>query len=106
MPTGLDSFLPQGNTTIIASTAASATAAQQFTGGIQGARLVNLSTVDAYLAFGASTATAAAPSTAGAASFPLMQRTEKVISLPPNFWVSAITTAGQANIALTPGIGQ
>lgn len=105
----LDSFTPQGNTTRISATAASATAAiQPSTGYIQGLRCVNLSTNDAYLAFGVSTATAVAPTTAagGNAGIPLLQRTERMFVTPPNVWVSAITTAGQADVAVTPGTGQ
>lgn len=101
-------FQIQGGTLIVASTAASATAAQQVaTGSIQGAFLQNLSTVDAYVSIGASTATAAAPTTASSTgSFPLMQRTGRSLTVPPNFFISAITTGGQANISVTPGFGQ
>lgn len=105
----LNAFQIQGGTLIVASTAASATAAVQpsTAGNIQGAFIQNLSTNDAYIAIGASTATAVVPTTAGSSgSFPLLQRTSKALTVPPNFWISAITTAGQANISVTPGFGQ
>jgi hypothetical protein len=105
----LTSFLTQGNTLIVASTAAAATAAvQPSTGSIQGMRIVNLSTNDAYVAFGTSTATASVPTTASPSTGhqPILQRSERTFNTPPNVWVSAITTAGQANLAFTPGFGQ
>ena len=105
----LAAFQMQGNTLLIASTAAAATVAVQgSTLGQQGAFLTNLSTVDAYVSISASSSvlasvpTTASPSTG---SMPLMQRTGKVFSVPPQCWVSAITTGGQANIAVTPGFG-
>lgn len=105
----LSAFQPQGGTLIIASTAASATTATQVSsaGGIQGAWLVNLSTNDAYVAISASSAVAAAvPTTASSTgSFPLLQRTDEKLTVPPNCWLSAITTAGQANLAVTLGFG-
>lgn len=105
----LTAFQPQGGTLIIASTAASATVATQVSSAaaIQGARLVNLSTNDAYVAISASSAvTAAVPTTASSTgSFPLLQRTGEKFSVPPQCWLSAITTAGQANLAITLGFG-
>lgn len=102
-------FQPQGNTLIVASTAASATAGVQVsTGAMQGVRLVNLSTLDAYVSVASSSsATASLPTTASPStgSMPLLQRTERVLTVGPNFWLSAITSAGQANIAVTGGFG-
>ncbi|HQZ37128.1 MAG TPA: hypothetical protein PK020_22070 [Ilumatobacteraceae bacterium] len=99
-----EAFRPMGNTTLIASTAASATIAQPSTGHIQGCMLVNRSTNDAFIAIGVSTATAAIPTTsATAAGMCLPKNTERFIKTPPNFYISAITSAGQADIFITPG---
>jgi hypothetical protein len=102
-------FSPFNGTLILASTAASAVTVQPTTsGGMQGLSITNMSTLDAYIAIGGSSSiVAAAPTTASSTgSFPLMQRSTRTITVPPNCWVSAITTAGQANLALTPGSGQ
>ena len=107
----LASFQPQGNTLILASTAASATTVQPSSASsIQGLRAVNTSTsVTAYATVSASSATVATlpttvtPSTG--TGFPLLPSQTEIFSVPPNCWVSAITSAGQANLALTPGVG-
>ena len=102
-------FQAQGFTLVLPSTAASATLMQPSTSGAaQSLRIVNLSTsVTAYVAFGATTATAVAATTAVPAvgHMPILPQQTQVFSVQPNVFVSAITTAGQANLALTPGYG-
>ena len=106
----LAAFQPQGNSLLVSSTVGSATAAVQTSsaGGIQGLRISNLSTNDAYVSIGASTATATLPTTtvpSTGTGFVVMQRSAVTITAPPNCWLSAITSAGQANLVVTPGVG-
>lgn len=104
----LNAFQPQGQTLILASTLASATTVQPSTaGGIQGMMVTNLSTLDAYVVFSTTGIAAVAPTTAVPAvgHMAILQRETYIFTTPPNCYVSAITTAGQANLALTPGFG-
>jgi hypothetical protein len=81
---------------------------QPSTGGnIQGMLVTNLSTLDAYVVFSSTGIAAVAPTTAVPAigHTPVLQRTSQIFTVPPNCYVSAITSAGQANLAVTPGFG-
>jgi hypothetical protein len=69
--------------------------------------VTNLSTLDAYVVFSSTGIAAVAPTTAIPAigHTPVLQRTSRIFTVPPNCYVSAITSAGQANLAVTPGFG-
>jgi hypothetical protein len=104
----LNAFQPQGPTLILPSTLSAATTMQPSTSGnIQGLMVTNLSTNDAYAVFSTTGLAAVAPTTAVPAigHTPILQRATYYFTVPPNCFVSAITTAGQANLALTPGFG-
>lgn len=65
----LPAFQVQGNTTLIAASSAASAAVQPSTGSIQGMRIANLSTADAWVALGmSSTLAAVAPSTSASGS--------------------------------------
>jgi len=105
----LDAFRPQGQTLLLASTQASATTVQPSSdGSIQGLMIQNLSTSDAYVCISSTGIAASVPTTATPSTghMPVMQRMVYIVTTPPNCYVSAITSAGQANLALTPGFGQ
>lgn len=103
----LSTFQPQGNTALVLATTTASAPQQPSTGSIQGLLLTNQSTNDAWVAFGVSTATAVLPTTSTpSAGMPLLQRSQATFGVPPNVWLSAITTAGTAAIYATPGFGQ
>lgn len=99
-------FYEVGLATRISSTAGSATAGiQPSTGSLQAAVLTNASTNDVYYSISKSSAAVAvaATTTPSSGNNLLLQRTQKQIMTPPNPWVSAITTAGQADLIFQPG---
>jgi hypothetical protein len=103
---GLAAFQPLGGGTRISSTLGSATVAiQPSVAGLQFAKVTNQSTLDAWIAISASSAVAAKASTTVASSgnMLIMQRETFVVGTPPSCWVSAITTAGQADLIFQPG---
>lgn len=105
----LDAFRPQGGTILAAlTTVASVGVSPSSAGGIQGLRITNISTNDAYAWIGSSAVAAAlgSSSTPGL-SFPILQRTSLVISCPPNAFLSAMTTGAgiTAVLAITAGFG-
>lgn len=103
-------FQPAGGTLIVSSTLASATTVQFSTCGQQAVRIANRSTLDAYVLLGSSSSfVVAAPTTTSstAAGMLIIQRAaNEKFTCPPQCWISAITTAGQADLAVTPGFGQ
>lgn len=101
-------FTPQGVTSLVKATTTASAAIQPSTGAIQGFTAFSASTALALIAIGASTATAALPTTGTAATgIPLPPNTVVRFSAPPSFWVSAITSTagGTADIYITPGQG-
>lgn len=103
----LNTFQPQGATSMIALTTAASAAIQPSTGSIQGVKIANLSTNDAYVTFGVTTATAVYPTTTTAGlGQPILQRSVETFVFPPNGWLSALTSSGAALLAVTPGYGQ
>jgi hypothetical protein len=101
-----NAFNPQGNTVSIAATT-TATAAQQVnTGSHQCVRVaIQGSTQHVFVAFGATTATAALPSTAGASGNVVYPNTAVVFRTPPSPWISVITASGASTVWITPGYG-
>jgi hypothetical protein len=114
----LNSFRPFGNANLVAassstsstptaigSTAGAATAAS----GFQALWLNNITTSPIYVTVGNSSSavpTAAVPTTAfGTPAFCVTQYSPKVITCPPNCWVSAATSAGGASLMVQPGFG-
>jgi hypothetical protein len=110
MPAGNQAFLPQGGTIILALTSlGSAAVGISTAANLQGAMFDNLSTVNAVVAIGGSGVVATQGSTAAftAGQFTLLGLNSKVLSIPPNSYVSACTTAASlvAQITVTPGYG-
>lgn len=109
MPAGDYAFLPQSGSIMMSlTTVASAPVSPSSGGGLQGAMLTNISTSDAYIWAGSSLVVATSNTTAAVfSSFPLMQRTSKVISCPPGTWFSGLTTAATitATVVVTGGYG-
>lgn len=100
-------FRPMGNTSLIAGTTTASAAIQPSTGNIGGCALTNLSTNDVWVAFGSSSVVAVLPTTATPGNaFPVTGGLHNVIPVlaPPNFWISALTSAGTAVLAITPGL--
>jgi len=102
----ITAFQPAGPTALIAATSSTASAATQVcTGSQQGMFLSNPSTVPVYFATGASSAIQAAqPTTAlpcpGACLPPSGTQT---VTVAPQGWLSAVTSAGSASLFATPG---
>jgi hypothetical protein len=106
-------FQPSGITKLVAASSSTSVAATQVcTGSEQGMFVSNPSTVTIYLAFGSSTISAAAPTTAVPASgLCLPAGTKHAFATPGSpaavGWLSAVTSAGSAapGIFATPGFG-
>jgi hypothetical protein len=102
----LTAFLPQGNTTVIAVTTTASTGQQPSDGNIQGVLITNIGTVTAFVAFGGSDVSAAIPTTSTPGSgFPILPNTAQTFSVRPDFYVSAVTSAGTCSLYATPGAG-
>lgn len=100
-------FQPMGLTSMIAPTTAASAAIQPSTGSIQGIKIANLSTNDAYVAFGTSSVAAVYPTTSNPGlGMAILQRSDQSFVFPPNGWISALSSAGTALLAVTPGFGQ
>lgn len=104
----LTAFQPSGNTVlVIASSSTAGTPTQASTGSQQGMLVTNASTaaLNTWIAFGQTSAVQAQiPSTGtpGPGIF-LPPNVPRVFTTPPGGWLSAITTAGTANVFATPG---
>ena len=101
-------FQPQGNTSMVALTTAASAGIQPSTGSIQGVKIANLSTNDAYVTFSPTSSIAAIYPTTSVPNLgmPVLQRSVETFVFPPNGWLSALTSAGAALLAVTPGYGQ
>lgn len=101
------SFLPSGNTCLIAATSSTGSAATQVsTGSQQGMYIANTSTasVPVYVAAGSSSIQAACPTTATpAVGMCILPGRAVPIATPPAGWLSAVTSAGSVNVFATPG---
>lgn len=105
----LQAFIPSPNVgaTVLSSTAGSATLYQPSSGGMQDVELTNPSTVDCYYTVGKSSGiTATLPTSAVPGSNVILQRTSKQFGVPPNFFISTITSAGEADLVIQPGMRQ
>lgn len=99
-------FKPQGNTALIAPTTTASAAIQPSTASIATFRLNNTSTNPVWVAYGSSTIVATLPTTTTAANaFPMAAGGIETFDFTPNCYVSAITTVGTGQLALTPGLG-
>ena len=109
MPSGEGAFYPQSGSIMLAlTTVASAPVSISSGSGIQGAALQNISTDNAYMWMGVSTATATSNTTTVVfQSFPLLQKQRIVISCPPGAFFSGLTTAATiaATVVITAGYG-
>ena len=103
----LEAFQPQGNTILIAGTTTASVAVQPSTGSIIGCRISNIATGVTYIAVSPSSGISAViPTTSTPANgFPLLPNSAETFNVAPNFWLSAITSAGTAQIFATPGFG-
>lgn len=101
-------FMPMGTTKLIAASSSTAGAeiTQVCTGSQQGMFLANPSTVPVYVATGQTSAVqAACPTTAvPATGLCVINGQALPISTPPGGWLSAVTSAGSANLFVTPGL--
>jgi hypothetical protein len=94
-------------TLVIASSSTASTPTQCSTASAQGFYVVNASTagLNVWIAFGASSAVRASlPSTGTPATgMFLPPNVPQHFSTPPGAWLSALTTAGTANVFASPG---
>ena len=106
----IHAFVPQGNTiTFLAATVAPSAVQAVGTGlSAQRYRVINAGVNLVFLGFGttASEATAAAAvvTTTGKA-IPLLPGTDEVLTFLPNAWFTGVTSTGNAQIYITPGVG-
>lgn len=105
-----NAFRPAGPTKlVIATSSTGATPTQWSTGGMPTCWCVNQSTVPVYLAWGSSTVTAGIPSTGTPIEGLVLPSTiSRCFQIGPNnsaAWISAVTSAGSANLFVTPGYG-
>lgn len=105
-------FRPTGLTVLVvgtSSTAGTRVATQWSTGNMSGCWVVNNATVPVYLAWGSSTVQANIPTTGiPNTGLALLSTMGKAFQIGPNnnaAWIDACTSAGSANIYVTPGIG-
>ena len=90
----------------MAVTTAPSTGQQPSSGDIQGVMLTNIGSVVTHVAIGASDVSVTIPTTTAAANgFPLMPNTAQTFSVRPDFYISAVTSAGTATLSVTPGYG-
>lgn len=107
----MDAFRPQGGTFRVALTSVGSAGVQITTGSIQGCIVSNMSTDNAYVWFSQTSAAMVATSlwttAAIIAAIPVMQKSQRTYAIPPNSFVTGITTG--ASIAVTldiaPGYG-
>lgn len=113
MPGQNNAFLPQSGSIMLALTSvASAPVSISSGSGIQGARIVNLTTDNAWLWMGLSTATATSNTTTALfQSFPVLGKDRPagtvIVSCPPGAFFSGLTSAATitATVVITPGTG-
>lgn len=99
-------FAPQGNTILVnASSTGGSVAVQASTGSIDGVLVSVQGTVGCYMSVGVSTATATIPTTTTAGGMFLSGGTLKGFRVPPNAWLSFMTSAGTVPVFVTPGKG-
>ena len=100
-------FAITGNTVLVVATSSTATPTLVSNGNGYCARVVNGSTIDTYLAFGnSSTVAATLASTSGGLGVYLPganNHFEDFFAIPPVCYLSAVTSAGSANLYVTPG---
>lgn len=102
----ITAFQISGNTALLTVTSASsATATQVCTGSQQGMYLANPSTIPVYFAAGNSSAVqAACPTTAvPCPGMCLPPNGTQTVTIPPQGWLAAATSAGSAVLFATPG---
>ena len=103
-----DTFQPMGNSLLITVSTVASAPIQLSTGNVYGFRVVNSSTSDIYIAVGVSTATAAYPSTAGAASIYISgsYRGPEYFKCSGRAYLSAISTVASVTgtLNVTPGM--
>lgn len=109
MPSQGGAFLPQiGSCMMSLTTVASVPISPSSAGGVQGARMTNITTDNAYIWIGSSAIVPTSNTTAAPfLSMPLLQKTSLVISCPPNSFFSGLTTAAgiTATVVITAGYG-
>jgi hypothetical protein len=103
----LEAFQPQGNASLIIATTTASAGIQPSTGGIIGCLLTNMGSGVVYIAASPSSAVAAViPTTSTPATgTPILAGSAQTFNFAPNFWLSALTSSGTANINLQPGFG-
>jgi hypothetical protein len=102
----ITAFQPMGTTKLISvsSSTAGAEVTQICTGSQQGMHIANPSTIAVYVAAGSSSIQAACPTTAVPfAGLCIPSGQERVLTTPPFGWLSAVTSAGSAQVFATPG---
>lgn len=108
----MNAFRPAGNTILVVASSSTGVAATQWSSTLTAANMTvawtaNTGAVPVYLAFGSSSVAAAIPTTSGNPGLTFPSSYAKALSVGPglNAWVSAVTSAGTANVYLTPGDG-
>ena len=97
-----------GTILVVASSSTGVQATQWSTGNMPTCYCVNNGTVPVYLAWGSSTVLAQIPTTGAGGGLALLSTLSRCFQIGPNnnaAWVSAVTTAGSANVYITPGYG-
>lgn len=99
-------FQISGLSVLIAASSSTGLAPTQVSTGNQGGMFVsNPSTVSVYVAYGSSTIAAAVPTTAAPARGDCIPAGRCRPYATPSIWLSAVTSAGAANVFATPGYG-
>lgn len=102
----MHSFIPEGVTSLINASSSPSAGVQISTGNVAGVRFMNTGVVPIYIAMGSSGVSATQPTTSAAATgIPLMAGSIETFDVRPGFWLSAVTSAGNALLYATPGSG-
>ena len=106
----LNAFTKMGNTVafVAATTAPTPVQAVSTTAGGNQYRIINNGSVTVFLGYGAVASDAtnnAVIVTSSGPAFPLLPGTDEILTFVPNAYFTAITSAGTANVYVTPGDG-
>lgn len=106
----IHAFVPQGNTVTFLAATAAPVAVQAAGAGVstQRYRIINAGVNLVFLGYGDSASAAAAAATVVSTSgkaIPLLPGTDEVLTFSANTWFTGITSTGNAQIYITPGVG-
>jgi hypothetical protein len=105
----MNPFRKNGPTSVVAISTAASAAIQPSTGNIQGLLATWVGSLPCYIEYsstiGSSNIAATVPTTSTPGSMPILPNTAPSFTVPPNCWISAISSAGTGLLYLTEGDG-